>query len=120
MNSTQTKVLKEENRRLREALGTIVHEINEALEHFVEENTFTEIRAIAQEALGWEESQMENKATNEELLRQQLERLSEVSAHAKSVEELVAITLAMTEVYKALSNNQMIQVTPLIAGEAID
>ena len=63
---------------------------------------------------------MENKAINEELLRQQLERLSEVSAHAKSVEELVAITLAMTEVYKALSNNQMIQVTPLINGEAIN
>ena len=50
----QMMILKEENRRLREALGTIVHEIDEALEHFVEENTLTEIRTIAQEALGWE------------------------------------------------------------------
>ena len=47
--------LYDENQRLREALGTIVHEINEALEYFVEENAFTEIRAIAQEALGWED-----------------------------------------------------------------
>ena len=46
--------LEVENKRLRKALGTIVHEIDEALEHFVEENTLTEIRTIAQEALGWE------------------------------------------------------------------
>lgn len=50
----QMMIIKEENRRLREALGTIVHEIDEALEHFVEENTLTEIKTIAQEALGWE------------------------------------------------------------------
>ena len=55
----------------------------------------------------------------EELLHQQLELLAERSANEANVEQLLELTLVMVKVYKALSNNQMIQVTPLINGVEI-